>query len=201
MNESRIRSGSAEPRESTRASSLQSRWRASRRLLGVLRPPAGFAGGLRQAIEDESILLVESTSNQVNQFGGYTGMTPGPSPNSFGTSHARSDFPSSGSCWAATIWVPTRGAANSADSAMAKARRPGSAATWWPGSGRFTCDTSMKCGDDPGGPDGPLGRNQDREGGPPLRGRRRGVARAARRLSTACLCDRYGSADSRRRTG
>ena len=29
-----------------------------------------------QAAEDDSLLLVEATSNQVNQFGGYTGMTP-----------------------------------------------------------------------------------------------------------------------------
>ena len=30
----------------------------------------------RQALEDESPVLIESTSNQVNQLGGYTGMTP-----------------------------------------------------------------------------------------------------------------------------
>ena len=29
-----------------------------------------------QAKKDRSFLLIESTSNQVNQFGGYTGMTP-----------------------------------------------------------------------------------------------------------------------------
>ena len=29
-----------------------------------------------QAVDDDSIILIESTSNQVNQFGGYTGMTP-----------------------------------------------------------------------------------------------------------------------------
>ncbi|MCK5737296.1 MAG: class II D-tagatose-bisphosphate aldolase, non-catalytic subunit [Spirochaetaceae bacterium] len=31
---------------------------------------------MKQALEDDSILLVESTSNQVDQFGGYTGMKP-----------------------------------------------------------------------------------------------------------------------------
>ncbi|MBN1218350.1 MAG: class II D-tagatose-bisphosphate aldolase, non-catalytic subunit, partial [Anaerolineae bacterium] len=31
---------------------------------------------VQQAIQDDSPLLIESTSNQVNQFGGYTGMTP-----------------------------------------------------------------------------------------------------------------------------
>ena len=32
--------------------------------------------GMMQAARDESLLLVEATSNQVNQFGGYTGQTP-----------------------------------------------------------------------------------------------------------------------------
>ena len=32
---------------------------------------------VQQSLEDGSILLVESTSSQVNQFGGYTGLTPG----------------------------------------------------------------------------------------------------------------------------
>ena len=31
---------------------------------------------MRQAKRDESLLVIESTSNQVNQFGGYTGQTP-----------------------------------------------------------------------------------------------------------------------------
>ncbi len=32
--------------------------------------------GMLQAMRDNSLLLIESTSNQVNQFGGYTGQTP-----------------------------------------------------------------------------------------------------------------------------
>jgi D-tagatose-1,6-bisphosphate aldolase subunit GatZ/KbaZ len=32
--------------------------------------------GVRQALDDETPVLIESTSNQVNQCGGYTGMTP-----------------------------------------------------------------------------------------------------------------------------
>lgn len=38
--------------------------------------PIILEASLRQAAEDESFLLVEATSNQVDQFGGYTGMTP-----------------------------------------------------------------------------------------------------------------------------
>jgi D-tagatose-1,6-bisphosphate aldolase subunit GatZ/KbaZ len=38
--------------------------------------PAVIEAGMRQAMEDGSLLLIESTSSQVNQFGGYTGQTP-----------------------------------------------------------------------------------------------------------------------------
>lgn len=38
--------------------------------------PSVIAAAIRQTIEDGSTLLVESTSSQVNQFGGYTGQTP-----------------------------------------------------------------------------------------------------------------------------
>jgi D-tagatose-1,6-bisphosphate aldolase subunit GatZ/KbaZ len=38
--------------------------------------PSVIGAAIRQAIEDDSFLLVESTSSQVNQFGGYTGQTP-----------------------------------------------------------------------------------------------------------------------------
>ena len=32
--------------------------------------------GMAQGLRDASAVLIESTCNQVNQFGGYTGMTP-----------------------------------------------------------------------------------------------------------------------------
>ena len=38
--------------------------------------PAVIEASIRQALEDGSVLHVESTSSQVNQFGGYTGLTP-----------------------------------------------------------------------------------------------------------------------------
>jgi D-tagatose-1,6-bisphosphate aldolase subunit GatZ/KbaZ len=38
--------------------------------------PVVIDASLEQALHDDSALLIESTSNQVNQFGGYTGMTP-----------------------------------------------------------------------------------------------------------------------------
>ena len=38
--------------------------------------PMVLEAAVRQAVEDGTALLVEATSNQVNQFGGYTGMRP-----------------------------------------------------------------------------------------------------------------------------
>ncbi|MBF9014636.1 MULTISPECIES: class II D-tagatose-bisphosphate aldolase, non-catalytic subunit [unclassified Oceanispirochaeta] len=38
--------------------------------------PEVIKAGMIQATDDNSILCIESTSNQVDQFGGYTGMTP-----------------------------------------------------------------------------------------------------------------------------
>jgi D-tagatose-1,6-bisphosphate aldolase subunit GatZ/KbaZ len=38
--------------------------------------PSVIAAAVQQAVEDESVLHVESTSSQVNQWGGYTGQTP-----------------------------------------------------------------------------------------------------------------------------
>ncbi len=38
--------------------------------------PAIIKAAMAQALKDDSIVLIESTSNQVDQFGGYTGMKP-----------------------------------------------------------------------------------------------------------------------------
>jgi len=38
--------------------------------------PSVIAAAVRQAVDDDSVLHVESTSSQVNQFGGYSGQTP-----------------------------------------------------------------------------------------------------------------------------
>lgn len=38
--------------------------------------PLVIEASMRQALADDSVVLIEATSNQVDQFGGYTGMTP-----------------------------------------------------------------------------------------------------------------------------
>ena len=42
--------------------------------------PLVLKAAMRQALSDQSVLLIESTANQVNQFGGYTGMIPADFP-------------------------------------------------------------------------------------------------------------------------
>jgi D-tagatose-1,6-bisphosphate aldolase subunit GatZ/KbaZ len=53
---------------------------AARKLKGIYSicsaHPWVLGAAMRQALDDGTPLLVESTSNQVDQFGGYTGMTP-----------------------------------------------------------------------------------------------------------------------------
>ncbi len=38
--------------------------------------PSVIAAAVQQAVDDDSVLHIESTSSQVNQFGGYSGQTP-----------------------------------------------------------------------------------------------------------------------------
>ncbi|WP_105253224.1 D-tagatose-bisphosphate aldolase, class II, non-catalytic subunit [Pseudoalteromonas sp. T1lg75] len=38
--------------------------------------PLVIEAAMRQSLKDDSVLLIEATANQVNQYGGYTGMTP-----------------------------------------------------------------------------------------------------------------------------
>ena len=51
---------------------------------------------MRQAARDETVTLIESTCNQVNQFGGYTGMTPGDFMNVVAVVADSQDFPRRG---------------------------------------------------------------------------------------------------------
>src|SRR5512139_2391065 len=48
---------------------------------------------LRTALRGDASLLVESTCNQVNQFGGYTGMTPSDFASYVRTLAVENDFP------------------------------------------------------------------------------------------------------------
>jgi D-tagatose-1,6-bisphosphate aldolase subunit GatZ/KbaZ len=63
-----------------------------------------------QAKADQSLLLIEATCNQVNQEGGYTGMTPNDFRDYVQTIAAEFSFPTDRLILGAITWVPTRGA-------------------------------------------------------------------------------------------
>lgn len=106
---------------------------------------------MQQAVRDGSLACVESTCNQVNQFGGYTGMTP-------------ADFRAYAIEVAATAGLPEDRLVLGGDhlgphvwraepsaSAMAKARELVRSCIL-AGYTKIHVDASMRCGDDPEGP-------------------------------------------------
>ncbi len=110
--------------------------------------PVVVESAMRVAAAAGTALLVEATSNQVNQFGGYTGMQPADFVRFLHGIAARAGFP------AARTWLggdhlgPNAWRAEPADSAMAKAEqlvRDYVAA----GFGKIHLDCSMACGGDP----------------------------------------------------
>ncbi len=110
--------------------------------------PVVVESAMREAAAAGTALLVEATSNQVNQFGGYTGMQPADFVRFLHGIAARAGFP------AARTWLggdhlgPNAWRAEPADSAMAKAEqlvRDYVAA----GFGKIHLDCSMACGGDP----------------------------------------------------
>lgn len=102
-----------------------------------------------QARRDESCVLVESTSNQVNQFGGYTGMDPGAFKDYVYALAADMAFPVDRIVLGGDHVGPNAWRRESADDAMAKARdlvRACVAA----GYAKLHIDASMPCGGDAG---------------------------------------------------
>lgn len=110
---------------------------------------------IKQAKFDNSPLLIEATSNQVNQFGGYTGMTPGRFVAYIQKITAKMDFPFSRIILGGDHLGPNAWQNENASGAMAKACQMVSdyvAA----GFKKIHLDASMRCADDPGGQGTPL---------------------------------------------
>jgi D-tagatose-1,6-bisphosphate aldolase subunit GatZ/KbaZ len=104
--------------------------------------------GMMQAARDESLLLIESTSNQVNQFGGYTGQTPVEFAKFVHDMAAKMRFPHSrillgGDHLGPHVWRKELSLV-----AMEKAREM-TAAYVQAGFTKIHLDTSMPCADDP----------------------------------------------------
>jgi D-tagatose-1,6-bisphosphate aldolase subunit GatZ/KbaZ len=111
--------------------------------------------GMAQAQRDDSLLLIESTSNQVNQFGGYTGQTPLQFVAFVKEIAANTNFSLErivfgGDHLGSHVWRK-----EDASRAMQKAMDLVRACVL-AGYTKIHLDTSMRLAGDPGGPSGPL---------------------------------------------
>ncbi len=103
---------------------------------------------MQQAQRDDSVVAIESTSNQVNQFGGYTGMTPDGFARFIRTIAGLMNFPLhrvllGGDHLGPHVWQD-----EPSESAMAKARELVGASVR-AGYVKIHLDASMRCVDDP----------------------------------------------------
>jgi len=110
---------------------------------------------MQQAGRDGSLLLIESTSNQVNQFGGYTGQTPADFANFVKTTAKEMRFPADrivlgGDHLGPHVWRSTT-AAIAMDKACEMVREYVRA-----GFTKIHLDASMPCADDPHDQNQPL---------------------------------------------
>ncbi len=111
--------------------------------------PFVIRASIREAAEDESVLLIEATSNQVNQYGGYTGMTP-ESFRDFVFSTAKEEgFPSGRIILGGDHLGPTPFKNESFEEAMGKSREMVKEFVR-AGFSKIHLDTSIPLGDDPG---------------------------------------------------
>jgi len=102
-----------------------------------------------QAKRDNTTLLIEATSNQVDQFGGYTGMTPADFVAYVSDVAAAVDFPVDRIALGGDHLGPNRWQDEPAEAALAKARDQVSAYVA-AGFTKIHLDASMRLGDDPG---------------------------------------------------
>jgi D-tagatose-1,6-bisphosphate aldolase subunit GatZ/KbaZ len=113
--------------------------------------PQVLRASIKQALVDESPVLIESTSNQVDQFGGYTGMQPSDFVAYVHAIARGLDFPPERLILGGDHLGPNAWRSESALDAMLKAedliRAYVSA-----GFSKIHLDTSMRCADDPGDP-------------------------------------------------
>ncbi len=101
-----------------------------------------------QAIEDESLLLIEATSNQVNQFGGYTSLTPAQFRDYIRDVAGRLSFPPAMIVLGGDHLGPNPWQDKSAEEAMEKACDLVQAYAT-AGFTKIHLDASMSCADDP----------------------------------------------------
>ncbi len=109
--------------------------------------PQVIDAAIRQAIEDDSILDVESTSSQVNQFGGYTGLTPEQFAHFVKSAGERAGLPTHRILLGGDHLGPFPWRTEAADAAMEKARELVRSCVR-AGYQKIHLDPSMPCADD-----------------------------------------------------
>ncbi len=102
---------------------------------------------IQQAVEDGSVLHVESTSSQVNQLGGYTGQTPGQFADFVHSAARRMGLPRDRILLGGDHLGPFPWRATAADCTLKKAYELVRACVL-AGYGKIHLDTSMACADD-----------------------------------------------------
>ncbi|WP_028864986.1 tagatose-bisphosphate aldolase subunit KbaZ [Psychromonas aquimarina] len=110
--------------------------------------PLVIEAALKQALNDQSLLLIEATSNQVDQFGGYTGMKPVDFKEFVLQLAATVQFPAENLILGGDHLGPNRWQNLAADEAMDKADDL-IAAYVEAGFTKIHLDCSMSCADDP----------------------------------------------------
>lgn len=111
--------------------------------------------GFFQATRDDSVICIESTSNQVNQFGGYTGMTPVDFARFVKEVASAEGFAPERIILGGDHLGPHVWQNEPAAQAMAKARELVRSCVL-AGYTKIHLDTSMRCADDPGDAHTPL---------------------------------------------
>jgi D-tagatose-1,6-bisphosphate aldolase subunit GatZ/KbaZ len=117
--------------------------------------PIVLEAAIAQAVRDGSLVCIESTCNQVNQFGGYTGMTPIDFRSHLDEIADDLGLPGSRIVLGGDHLGPWPWRNEPAASAMSKARELVRDCVL-AGYTKIHLDASMRCGDDPGGPTEPL---------------------------------------------
>ena len=110
--------------------------------------PLVIEAAVLQALDDEGYLLVEATSNQVDQFGGYTGMSLGTFGGSYWAWQDAMGCRKIASSWAATTSAPT-GGRSSPRRKLWRTRGILSKSYVAAGFTKIHLDCSMPCADDP----------------------------------------------------
>lgn len=117
--------------------------------------PEVLRASMEQAKSENSLLLIESTSNQVDQYGGYTGMTPSDFVQYVNQIADSCSFPLEQLIIGGDHLGPNSWQKEKVSQAMPKAHELIRSCVK-AGYRKIHLDTSMRCADDPGGADTPL---------------------------------------------